>query len=72
MRNSWNKRMLEAAAAGKTLVGSRRSQYPGEAVEYLPRTDAVNGNPDFYAWHVVGRPGYARLNVHHVEVKNGD
>ena len=75
MRNSWNQQMLTAAAAGKTLVGTARSDYPGEVVEHLPRTDVVGGkptsNPDFYAWHVVGRPDHARLNVHHVEVRSG-
>lgn len=71
MRNSWKQQMLDAAAAGKTLVGKPRSDYPSQAVEHLPRVDEVNGHPDFYAWHVIGRPDYARLNVHHVEVLAG-
>lgn len=69
MRNSWKQQMLDAAAAGETLVGKPRSDYPGEVVEYLPRVDEANGHPDFYAWHVVGRPDHDRLNVHSVEVK---
>lgn len=71
-----NREALAALAAGKTLVGNARSAYPGEAVEHAPRVDVVDGrptgHPDFYAWHVVGRPEHARLNVHHLEVKNGD
>lgn len=72
MRNSWKQQMLDAAAAGKTLVGGPRSDYPGEAVEHLPRVDEANGHPDFYAWHVIGRPDYDRLNVHSVVVRDGE
>lgn len=72
MRNSWNQQMLEAAAAGKTIVGTARSDYPGKVVEHLPRVDEANGHPDFYAWHVVGELDWHRLNVHHVEVREGD
>jgi len=71
MRNSWKQQMLDAAAAGKTLVGGPRSDYPGEAVEHLPRVDEANNHPDFYAWHVIGRPDYDRLNVHSVVVLEG-
>lgn len=69
MRKNLTEQLLEAAAAGETLVGTARSDYPGEAVEHLPRVDEVNNHPDFYAWHVIGKPDYARLNVHKVEVK---
>lgn len=63
---------LAAVTAGQTLVGGPRSDYAGEVVEYLPRVDEANGHPDFYAWHVVGRPDYDRLNVHSVVVRNDD
>lgn len=69
MRNSWNRQMLDAAAAGETLVGTARSDYPGEVMEHAPRVDEANGHPDFYAWHAVGQPDYARLNVHQVEIR---
>jgi hypothetical protein len=58
---------LAAVASGETLVGSPRSQYPGEVVEHKPHVDVVDGrptgHPDVYAWHVVGRPDHARLRV---------
>lgn len=72
MRKNLTEQLLEAAAAGKTLVGTARSDYPGEVVEHLPRVDEANGHPDFYAWHVVGKLDWHRLNVHKVEVKDDE
>lgn len=57
---------LKALEEGQTLVGASSSNYAGEKVEYRPRNLAV---PDFYAWHVVGRPDEARLNVQKLEVR---
>lgn len=53
--------LLAALEAGERLEASPNSDYPGEAVEYAPRKDTVNNHPDFYPWHVTGRPDYARL-----------
>ncbi|BET51794.1 hypothetical protein RGQ21_67760 [Kitasatospora aureofaciens] len=57
---------LKALEEGKTLVGASSSNYAGERIEYLPRNLTV---PDFYPWHVVGRPDEARLNVQKLEVQ---
>lgn len=61
---------LALVAAGKTLVGNERSEYPGETVEYLPRVDEANGHPDFYAWRVTGRSDHDRLNVNSLNVRD--
>lgn len=53
--------LLEAATSGKRLEVRRTSAYAGEAVEYRPRVDEANNHPDFYPWHVVGRPDYDRV-----------
>lgn len=66
-----NKReALAFIAAGKVLIGGPRSDRPGQVVEYLPRGDDAAHHPDFYAWHVVGRPDYDRLNVLELEVRD--
>lgn len=63
MRDYLNKtELLAALEAGKRIEAAPKTQYAGEAVEYAPRTDAANNHPDFYPWHVIGRPDYARLN----------
>lgn len=60
---------LKAQEDGAVLMGSPIAVYPGEVVEYLPREDEANGHPDYYAWHVVGRPDSDRMNVHQLVVK---
>jgi hypothetical protein len=45
------------------LEAGPSTAYAGESVEYRPRKDEANGHPDFYAWHVVGRPDYARVSA---------
>jgi hypothetical protein len=60
---------LAAIASSETLIGTRRSDYPGMEVEYRPRRDAANGHPDAYAWHVKGRPDFARLRASDLEIK---
>lgn len=54
--------LLEAIRSGKRLEARQRAAYAGEAVEFLPRVDEANGHPDFYPWHVMGRPDYDRLS----------
>ncbi|WP_327345953.1 hypothetical protein [Streptomyces europaeiscabiei] len=62
MRDFLNKtELLAALRAGKRLEGGPRTDYAGEAVEHAPREDKANGHPDFYPWHIVGRPDWARL-----------
>ncbi|MEI5526854.1 hypothetical protein ACKI1J_32340 [Streptomyces scabiei] len=58
--------LLTARDNGARLEAGPRTSYAGEAVEYLPRKDRANGHPDFYPWHVVGRPGDARVSNHQV------
>lgn len=62
--------LINALASGATLVADSRTAYAGEAVEYAPRSGDINGNPDAYGWHIIGRPDYDRINVLHVEIKN--
>jgi hypothetical protein len=64
---------LAAIASGETLVGSTRSDYPNEVVEHKPRKDVVGGkptgHPDYYPWHVVGRPDHARLRTSELKIR---
>ncbi|MHB9861926.1 hypothetical protein [Streptomyces sp. YIM S03343] len=53
--------LLAALQSGEHLEAHPRTPYAGEPVEYQPRTDPTNNHPDFYPWHVVGRPNYDRL-----------
>lgn len=63
--------LLAALQAGHRLEAGPRTPYAGEPVEYAPRQDAVNGHPDVYAWHVIGRPDYERLRRTEVVVIEG-
>ncbi len=60
---------LAAVASGETLVGGDRSEYAGMVVEYKPRKDKANNHPDYYPWHVVGRPDYARLKSFQLRIR---
>ncbi|QPL14138.1 hypothetical protein QEH48_gp109 [Streptomyces phage TurkishDelight] len=55
-------RLLTARDNGARLEAGPRTAYAGEAVEYRPTKDRANNHPDFYPWHVVGRPRDARLS----------
>lgn len=61
--------LLEARQNGERLEAHPRTAYAGEEVEYLPRKDTANNNPDFYPWHVVGRLDYDRLRRTEVVVR---
>lgn len=60
---------LAAVASGETLVGDKRSGYAGAVVEYKPRKDKANNHPDYYPWHVMGRPDYARLKSSQLDIR---
>lgn len=66
--------LLEARDAGLRLEGGLWTPYAGEEVEHDPRVDEPNGHPDFYPWHVVGRPQGDRLSCRQIvaKVKNVD